>query len=72
MTMPYVILCGASGSGKDTVAQILREEFGAVSLAMADPMKRVVRRIFDFPTGVLWGESSLRNTLDTRYAHAAA
>jgi hypothetical protein len=69
--MPVVLLCGASGSGKDTVAEILREEFGAVSLAMADPMKRFVRRVFDFPTGVLWGESSLRNSFDARFGKAS-
>jgi dephospho-CoA kinase len=39
-------LCGPKRVGKDTVAQILREEYGFSSIAFADPLKDAVARIF--------------------------
>jgi len=68
VSYPIVLLCGKSGSGKDTAAGMLRDEFGSVSIAMADPIKRFCALVLGFDNQALWGESSLRNALDTRFA----
>ena len=57
---------GQAGSGKDTAADLLVEH-GAVKVALADPMKRIVRNVYDFTTTQLWGPSAERNKPDLRY-----
>lgn len=60
-------ISGRMGAGKDTVADILSREFGFAKVALADPIKRVVREIYDFSIDSLWGPSELRNSPDPRY-----
>ena len=47
--MRIIGLGGLRGSGKDTCAEILREEFGFRSIAYADPMKRYVCEMVGIP-----------------------
>lgn len=56
-----------AGSGKDTVADFLVEEYGFAKVAMADPMKRICKEVFDFSDEQLWGPSENRNKGDLRY-----
>lgn len=55
-------LCGRAGTGKDTVASYLADNYGFVQVAFADPIKRLIRDIFSIPPELLWGESSFRET----------
>lgn len=64
---PEILLFGKAGSGKDTVANFLVQNHQAVTLAMADPMKRLAAVVFDFTEDQLWGPSSSRNAVDPRF-----
>ena len=61
-------LCGAQGSGKDTVANILISEYGFVKLTFASTLKDFVAILFTCPRDLLEGlteESRLwRETVD--------
>ena len=60
-------ICGRAGSGKDTVVDILVRDHGFVKIAIADPLKRVLKDVFDFSDEQLWGPSKLRDAPDPRY-----
>lgn len=64
---PLIIVNGAAGSGKDTVAQMIVDRVGGVCIAQADPMKRFARVVFEFTENQLWGPSDARNAEDGRY-----
>jgi len=65
-------LCGLAGSGKDEVGKILVEKYGFVAIAIADPMKRFCKEVFDFSEEQLWGPSEERNRPDKRYVRWVA
>jgi hypothetical protein len=65
--MNIIGITGKAGSGKDTVADILVREHGFVKVALADPMKRICRDVFQFTDQQLWGPSEFRNAPDRRY-----
>lgn len=67
MSTPIMLLTGAAGSGKDTVASFLVKNHEAVAIAQADPMKRLAKIIFGFTDDQLWGPSESRNAVDERY-----
>lgn len=58
---------GSAGAGKDLVADILVSKHGFVRIALADEMKRIAQRLWDFSGSALWGPSEERNKLDERY-----
>ena len=59
--MPRIIgISGVAGSGKDAVAEVLVDRYSFVRVAMADPMKRMVRTIWPFEEDQLWGPSHRR------------
>lgn len=60
-------ITGKAGSGKDTVADLLVKDFSFVKLALADELKRICMRVFDFSIDQLWGPSEKRNEPDKRY-----
>lgn len=60
-------ISGQAGSGKDTCADFLVEEYDFAKVALADPLKRICRDIFDFSEQQLWGASKFRNEPDMRY-----
>lgn len=68
MHTPIILLVGQAGSGKDTIAGFLVKNHGAISIAQADPMKRLAAILFDFSEDQLWGPSESRNAVDPRYA----
>lgn len=65
--MNLIGMCGAAGSGKDTVADILVRDHGFVKIALADPMKRFCKEVFGFTDDQMWGPSSERNRPDPRF-----
>jgi len=60
-------LSGLSGTGKDTVADILVKNFNFSKIGLSDPMKRICKDVFDFTDEQLWGPSEKRNEPDKRY-----
>jgi hypothetical protein len=60
-------ISGQAGSGKDTVADFLVEDFTFCKVALADPIKRFCAEVFNFSEQQLWGPSQYRNEPDTRY-----
>lgn len=68
---PLVIVNGAAGSGKDTVAKMITDAVGGSCIAQADPMKRFAMVVFGFSEDQLWGPSDSRNAEDPRYAPGA-
>lgn len=65
--LPEILAYGEAGSGKDTFGAFLVSQYNAVTLAMADPMKRFAKRLCGFDDNQLWGPSSERNKLDPRF-----
>jgi hypothetical protein len=61
---------GFSGSGKDTVADVICQNPAYTKLALADGIKRICHEVFAFSYGQLWGPSSTRNAPDLRYPRA--
>lgn len=61
MSIPIVIVCGKSKSGKDALTSSLIRQFGGVSLALADPIKALMQQFFGLPDDVWWGSSEDRN-----------
>ena len=51
---------GRLNSGKGEVAEILGEEYRFISFSLADPLKLVIRDLFDIDENVLWGPSEKR------------
>ena len=50
-----VFLAGPMRSGKDTVAQILEDDYGYVVVGLADALKRDTAWLFDFDDRAFWG-----------------
>jgi hypothetical protein len=61
MSIPVVIICGQSKSGKDTLADYLVQNFGGIRISMADPIKALMQDIFGLEDEVWWGSSDFRN-----------
>jgi len=60
-------ILGKAGSGKDTAADFMVTQHGFVKVALADPLKRICREVFQFSEDQLWGPSEKRNEPDKRY-----
>lgn len=65
--MNLIGLSGHAGVGKDTGADHLVRRHGYVSMSLADEMKRICKRVYDFSDEQLWGPSAMRNAVDPRY-----
>lgn len=65
--MKLIGLAGPKGSGKDTAATVIQSlRQGYHSYALADPLKRAVQTIFDWPSHML-DDPSYKETLDEFY-----
>lgn len=62
-----VSIAGAKGSGKSTVAEFLCAQAGFKHFSFASPMKEFVQAAFEFTDDQLYGPSSSREALDTRF-----
>lgn len=60
-------MSGLANSGKDTAANFMVEHHGFVKIALADPLKRICKEVYDFSDEQLWGPSEMRNGPDHRY-----
>ena len=57
---------GKARAGKSTAAECLAREYGFTTVALADPIKRVLREIFNFDEDDLWGDHN-RMSPDKRF-----
>lgn len=57
---------GSKAAGKSEVAKHLVEKHGFVEVALADEIKRITMRLWDFSEEQLWGPSELRDIPDKR------
>ena len=62
-------ITGQANSGKDTVAGYFVQNHNFVQVALADPLKRFGKHVFEFTEQQLWGPSEYRNALDSRYKY---
>jgi hypothetical protein len=60
-------LSGLAGVGKSMTADFLATSHSFTVVALADPLKRIAKDIFDFSDQQLYGASSERNAPDRRY-----
>lgn len=65
--LPLIILQGPAGSGKDTVAEFLVRDSGAVAVAQADPMKQLGLMAFGFTSAQLWDDRKQKEAIDNRF-----
>lgn len=65
--LPIIGIAGKAGSGKDTVGHFMEDDYGAVCIAFADPLKRMAMELVGQHVGFtekdLWGSSKNRETL---------
>lgn len=59
LTFPVVGIAGGLNSGKGTVSAVFKRN-GYMERNFADPLKRIVRDLFNIPTRELWGPSENR------------
>lgn len=64
----FIVLSGVAGSGKDSVANILVDDFGYRKMSLSDEMKKFAMRLFGWSHEQLFGPSHLRNIPDPRWA----
>ena len=61
-------IVGNAGAGKSTLAAIIKDLVpGAVDIALAGPIKRFCKEVFDFTDEQLYGPSEARDAPDERY-----
>lgn len=63
-----IVLSGAAGAGKDSVAKELVTAHGWEPYSLAGPMKRFAADMFGFTDEQLYGPSKFRNEPDPRWA----
>jgi hypothetical protein len=63
-------ISGLAGSGKSEIAFALQKK-GFLVIALADPIKRIAKEIYDFTDDQLWGPSAMRSTPDPRYIQSS-
>lgn len=66
--VPFIVLSGVAGAGKDAVAKILVEQYGWELYSLAAPLKRFAADMYGFTDEQLYGPSSARNAPDPRWA----
>lgn len=68
MNSPIILIAGEAGSGKDTVAALIKKHTAnSQAIAQADPMKRFCAKVFGFTEEQLWGPSECRNAPDKKF-----
>lgn len=62
MTPLIVGISGKKNAGKTTLATYLTARLDAERIGFADPLKRVVRELFNPPPGILYGDDAAKST----------
>jgi hypothetical protein len=61
MKYPMIGISGQAGAGKDCIANMVAELTNGTIIALADPLKQLVRGIYGFSDTQLWGDSKERS-----------
>jgi len=64
----FIVLSGVAGAGKDSVADILVDQFDYRKFSLSDVMKRFCMDAFGWSHDQMFGQSSLRNVPDPKWA----
>jgi hypothetical protein len=64
-------LLGKAGSGKTTVANWLRDSYGAQKFSYAAPLKEMARRIYGLTDAQLFGTQEEKEAVDPRYGKSS-
>lgn len=64
---PLILLAGQANAGKDTVGDFLASTYNAITVSLADPIKRFAKHVFEFTDDQLWGPSETRDVIDPRF-----
>lgn len=64
----FIVLSGEAGAGKDSTANVLVERHNYLKLSLSDDMKIFCMRVFGWSAEQLFGQSSLRNEPDPKWA----
>lgn len=67
MALKIIGITGSAGVGKDTFAEHLCQHYLFARIALADPIKRICKDVYEFTDKQLWGPSHFRNEPDGRY-----
>lgn len=59
--VPLIGIGGPAGSGKTTLANAVAHYHNAAIVSFADPMKRLLARVFEWPADLLWGPSAAKD-----------
>ena len=62
-----ICLSGLAGSGKSVVSEFLQKDGGFAAIAFADPLKTILKEVYDFSDEQLYGPSEMRSKPDERY-----
>lgn len=62
-----ITICGNSKSGKDTVAEYIAKKHGYTTLALANPIKKFLKDLFEFDDNQLYGPGIYRDMPDARF-----
>lgn len=57
-------VCGKAGSGKDTIGDFLVEKYGLKKIALADPIKRLVKDVFALDDHTVYDREAREQPLD--------
>ena len=65
-----IAICGAKRSGKDVLANHIIEKYGYTRLSFAEPLKQLVKQLFNFSdeqVGLIDGDNDEKDTIDERW-----
>lgn len=65
-----IAICGAKRSGKDVLANHIIEKYGYTKLSFAEPLKQLVKQLFNFTdtqVGLIDGDNDEKDTIDERW-----
>lgn len=66
-----VALLAKAGHGKTTVANYLRDQYGAKIVSLATPLKKCAQKVMAFSNEQLWGSQEQKEAIDPRYGFSA-
>lgn len=62
-----IALLAKAGHGKTTVANYLRDEYGAKVVSLAGPLKRCAQKVMGFSDNQIYGSQAEKEAIDPRY-----
>ena len=62
-----IAITGHKGHGKDTIGNVLINEFNFVKYSLADPLKRAAQIIFDLNDDQVFGDYKFKDKIDPRF-----